>query len=120
MRTITKTILTLVAILFVGACTTTRIAGSVVGEYQHKLKPFGFYWLRVLENGVVGTPPPIEVVGKRKWKMVDNELHIIGKFGTQVLRVNNDSSITDIAHIDKDGKRTDLSKDKQITYEKFR
>ena len=50
--------------------------------------------------------------GEAPWKIVDGELHVEGKVGGDelerlVYRINKDNSITIIAIIDEDGKRTD-------------
>ena len=53
------------------------------------------------------------------WKLVNGEIHIIGEYSAEVWRINPDRSITVVAEV-ADGKRTDLPKDKQITYERIK
>ena len=52
----------------------------------------------------------------RKW-----ELHIIDEDGdADVIRINKDGSITNIATIDKDGEREDTPKEDQVTVQKIK
>jgi hypothetical protein len=127
MRTITKTILTIVAILFVGACSTTPTMKSVAGTYE--IKRDGHTGQTVLlENGT----SEMYMDGKKrhelgaKWNIIDGEIHAESKVklvGTPVrgiYKINKDGSITAIAMIDKDGKRLDVPKHEQGTYKKIK
>ena len=92
-------------------------------------------WLdgdEILENGVVKGYLNNKKTAEDKWSLL-TEIHPIKQhsfFGkvihigredgkTEVARINPDSSITFVAQIDKDGKRTDRPKDKQHTFKKF-
>ena len=56
-----------------------------------------------------------------KWKIVNDELHIIDTDGdADVIRINKDGSITNIATIDKDGEREDYPKEDQTTIKKIK
>jgi len=55
------------------------------------------------------------------WKIVDGEIHVGRSDGMIIIsRINNDSSITGIATIGKDGKRTVAPKGRQITLKKIK
>jgi len=130
MKIITKTILTIVAILFVGACaTTTPTMKSLAGEYQCNLGGSNTgttikYVL--LDTGILEvwrihykTPKPAKR-DECTWAIVDGELHVEFDSGTiEVFRINMHTDadkkqtstlwdrIIQLATIDKDGNRKD-------------
>jgi len=60
---------------------------------------------------------------KHKWKLVGKEVHI-GDFpsddSTSVYILNQNSDLTQIAHINEEGERTDFPEDGQPTYKKIK
>jgi len=92
---------------------------SVVGEYElkhngHTIKIF------CLENGVCERyENNSKKLGEDKWLIVNKEIHIKYDDMIGVFRINPDKSITYIADI-VDGKRKDLTKDKQFTFKKIK
>ena len=94
---------------------------KVVGTYEIKE---GEYTYRVvlLETGIVEKyRNGKEHDEEDKWKIVDGEIHIIeGSGHIDVIRINKDGSITNIATIDKDGKRKEAPKDIQLTLKKIK
>ena len=94
---------------------------KVVGTYE--IKKDGFTnKLFLQENGIVAHYlGGLEQKGGAKWSIANGEIHTIGKDGSfGVLRINKDRSITFIAEIEKDGKRTDIPKDEQLTLKKIK
>ncbi len=92
---------------------------SVVGEYEYKSVDGFTRKLVFLENGVYEWYVNGRKQTKRKWSIVDGETHV--KFGSgrfEVWRINPDESITGVAII-RGGKRTDLTKEHQLTFKKI-
>ena len=94
---------------------------SVVGEYELKTENGNTYKYIYLDNGIreyyINGKKQIEL----KWSISNGELHL--KWNTvliHVFRINPDKSITYIAEIFKDVKRTDWLKDEQTTYKKIK
>jgi len=93
---------------------------KVVGEYEFKVSTVTVR-LVFMDGGFAES----YTNGKKeeedaKWKIVDGELHVVDKDKSiLVYRINKDGSITQIAQIDKDGKRKDYPKEEQITYKKI-
>ena len=94
---------------------------KVVGEYEFK-NEIGLVRKDVyLANGNFEDYLDGEKQEEGKWKVVDGELHVEGEtFVVLVSRINKDGSITDIASIDKDGKREDIPKEDQHTAKKIK
>ena len=94
---------------------------KAIGTYEIK-KDGDTYRVVLLETGIVEKYRN----GKKhdeedKWKIVDGEIHIIeGSGHMDVIRINKDGSITNIATIDKDGKREDAPKEDQVTIQKIK
>jgi len=116
-----KNIILLIAVLVVSACATTSTVKSVSGTYELKIDG-DTYRSVLLENGIVESYKN----GKKreeegKWKISkEGELHDIYNGDIFVFRINKDTSITLIAEINKDGKRVDLPKEKQITVKRIK
>ena len=113
-----KTLILLTSILFLNSCATlTPEEQKVVGTYELKEGR-----VVLLKNGItefhIGG---YEVRTGDKWKITkDGQIHAVGESGFMGLwRINSDGSITGIAQI-VDGKREDLSKDRQLTYKKIK
>ena len=96
---------------------------KVVGEYEFK-NDGGSGGLILLENGnseAYYNGKKVEEEGK--WGISkEGELHVGDRAGIQLLifRINNDSSITAIARMSKDGKREEAPKDYQSTFKKIK
>ena len=124
-----KYITLIIGLLVVGCLTPEQKAlrGSVVGEYE---SPIGG-WTRgnvtyppakqvYLENGTVEQSMDGKKHTAFKWAIVDGEIHIDPNSRLiAIWRINTDRSITHIAYI-VDGKRTEFSKEEQITYKKIK
>ena len=93
---------------------------KVVGTYEYRDERT--LRLVFLKNGVMEAYKN----GKKretehKWKTVEGGIHTINVDGSiDVVRINKDDSITRIAAIDEDGKREELSKDRQRTFKKIK
>jgi len=97
---------------------------KVVGTYEIMI---GKTTMRLvfLENGL--TEQYIDDYDKQaegKWIIVDREIHIedIGEEkseGKAVFKINKDGDLNDIAYIEN-GKRTDRSKESQLTFKKIK
>jgi len=122
-----KYIALVIGLLAVGCGNSKELTAEekkVVGTYELKEKrATGSFTLRVvvLDNGAVEAYANGKKHGEGKW-IISKEggMHIIGEGETEVFRINKDGSITLIAIIDKDGKRTDIPKDEQLTIEKIK
>ena len=126
-----KNLLILIIIMLVGCATTpatTPAMKSVAGTYENNDESvtildasFGITYRRVLlENGIVKIYRNGKKKQEDKWSIVDGELHIdYGFREIHVWRINKDKSMTVIAEI-ADGKRTDIPKEKQITYKRIK
>jgi hypothetical protein len=113
MRTL---IILVVGLLSVGCGNSAE--KKVVGEYEYK-EDGDTDKLVFLENGVY----KLYLNGKKqdasKWSIVDGEIHLKAPpLFVFVWRINKDKSLTEIANIDRDGKRTDISD--QSTYKKIK
>jgi len=91
---------------------------KIVGEYERNYPATGALKQVFLDNGI----RELHVDGKKKyenkWKIVDGKIHIDEDGDMVVYRINPDRSITGIAVIDKDGKRTDY--EFQLTFKKIK
>ena len=106
---------------------------KVVGTYEGRLMTRRLVFL---ENGIVeehrrGKNDFDETKWSKdddelKWSISNGEIHIIALggdgvvLGGVVFSINKDGSITDIASIDKDGKREDIPKEDQHTAKKIK
>ena len=95
---------------------------KVLGTYE--LKKYGAT-LRVviLENGIVeGYKNGKKEEGEGKWSISkEGEIHIVTKAGIIIVyRIDKDGSITQIAYIEKDGKRIDPPEEEQATFKKIK
>ena len=121
-----KSLIVLIAgLLAVGCATLTpeekqkdfRI--SVIGIYEHTGRNNTFKWV-FLENGIAEYYRNGKQGGEFKWAIVGGEKHVDGGVaGIEVYRINKERSIAQIAYI-SDGKRTDFSKEDQLTYKKIK
>ncbi len=126
MKIITKTILTIVAILFANACATTSpTMKSVAGEYKgNKGNTFDgamaeYLKYVFLENGVFEQHINGGKGEVAKWSIVDGEIQVKYRRGSiQFWRINADKSITLIA--EQARSRKDYSKEIQPTYKKIK
>ena len=95
---------------------------SVVGEYERGFRgTIAKQRLVFQENGKVERSSTYGEDAELNWEIVDGEIHMEGELPKVVLggrthikwayKINKDISITRIASIDKDGKRTDLLTD---------
>ena len=112
---------------------TNKVDGTTekpVKELTPEQKGLGTYELKIdgitlrfviLETGIVEK----YINGKKheeegKWKIVEGQIHIIdGQGKIDVLRINKDNSITNIASI-RNGKRIDVPKEEQLTVKKIK
>ena len=106
---------------------------KVIGIYEGRLMTRRLIFL---ENGIVeehrrGKNDLDETKWSKdddelKWSISNGEIHIIALggdgvvLGGVVFSINKDGSITDIASIDKDGKREDFPKENQHTIQKIK
>jgi hypothetical protein len=125
MRIITKTILTIVTILFANACATTPTMKSVAGIYENSVPGAGIWKILLIKNGDwVSNQEGKSDVGKGHWEIVNEELRLTYNkpkewYGhISVYRINENGSITHIAFL-KEGKREEIPKDKQPTSKKL-
>ena len=113
-----NTLITLIAVLFTGACATTPIptVKSVAGIYENSVPNVGIWKLLLMKNGEweeykEGSTDKDE----GHWKIVDGEIHkkhrddLIATY-----RINEDGSITHTAFL-IGGKRKETPRDKQPT-----
>ena len=120
-----KTLIVLVVgILAVGCLTSEQkqkaLRDSVVGEYEFKYTSGQTHKQVLLDNGVVEGYLDDKKGGEGKWSIVDGEIHVNHGGGfIRIFRINKDSSLTNIREIDKDGVRTDLSKEDQSIWKKL-
>jgi len=118
---------------------------KLIGQYRGTADFANLWGMGLRENGIAeyyfetskdradGGPSRI-IKWRTKWKITkDGELHVEFNDLTraklsvpvqemeevEVYRINKDGSITQIAQIDKDGKRKDYPKEEQITYKKI-
>ena len=120
-----KPLLTLIVGLLAVGCMTPEqnqktLRDSVVGEYEHKKRGHKYVFLEngAAEGYVHGNRQKAE---EYKWSIVGGEIHV--KYDSELInvyRINEDKSITYIAEIFKDVKRTDWLKDEQTTYKKIK
>ena len=116
-------IVLVLGLLAVGCATLTpeekkAFRDSVVGEYEIKYEDGDTRKLVLLDNGIRESYVNVEKLRERKWSIVKGEIQFYYEDGfIEVYRINKDTSITWIADID-DGKRTDYSKEDQITIPK--
>ena len=121
MKIITKTILTIVAILFANACATTPTVKSVAGAYEHN--PTN-QKLILEKNGEFGQTHKGKSFSKGHWEIVNGELRKtytepkdhVGI--TNVFRINKDGSLTHISYL-VEGKRHEMLIDKQRSWRKL-
>ena len=114
--------LMIVSVILLAGCATTPTMKSVAGTYGWK-EDGNTIKLVLLENGVYEYHFKGNKSAEAKWSIENKEIHISFAvlFGRiNVYRINKDVSITLIAHIDKDGKRRDLTKEEQSTYIKIK
>ena len=117
-----KYLLILITIMLVGGCDTALTVKDVAGEYEQS-GIFITHKSVLLENGLTKDYENGKLTDEGKWTIVNGEIHVIyekgsrvdggGEWVKQVVRINQDRSITVISEIDKDGKRTDVALHKQ-------
>ena len=114
-----KPLLVLIVGLMVVGCATTTTTKSMAGIYGAKVGST-FSRVLLLENGEAESYTNGRQSEKCRWYKKDGVLHIVGESGVHGFnRINPDGSFTGIAQIDKEGKRTDYPKEKQVwTWEK--
>ena len=112
-----KNIILIIAVMLVGACTTTSTKPvkeltpeqKLLGEYESKTENGITFKQVFLDNGIYewyenGKKEEAEF----KWSIVKGEIHVLRESGDiAVWSINKDRSITNIAII-RDGKRTDI------------
>ena len=105
-----------------------RLRDSVVGEYEFErtkniLGGPGKYKYVFLENGAwehYKFSNNTKKVGS-KWIISNGELHVFARTaGKWIYRINTDKSITYIAVINDEKRRTDFSKEEQYTFKKIK
>ena len=123
MKIITKTILTIVAILFANACSTTPTVKSVAGIYDNKGTET--FKLLLTEDGkCVQNQEGKPNVWKGHWEIVNGELRLTVKEPKKdyakinVHKINSDGSITQIRWLGV-GEKQEIPRDKQATYKKL-
>ena len=131
MKIITKTLLTIIAILFANACaTTTSTTKSLVGEYQCDSINIKYI---IRENGRVEVLQILgkasEKVAEHKWEITNGELLFKLDVGTtDVFRIYTNAlikqnptlfdKIVKVSYIDKAGNRKDFSE--QLIFKKIK
>ena len=124
-----KVLISILIGLLVGGCATLTpeqkqqkaLRDSVLGEYEHKDEDGDTLKYVFLGNGVYEWHENGEKLSAHKWSVVKDEIHIaVSNAHTDVYRINPDKSITEIASINLDGKRTDRLKDHQYTFIKIK
>jgi len=99
----------------------TEEENQIIGEYEFKDEDGYTYKYVFLENGVREWYKMCKKAREAKWSIVNKEIHVDDDFGEiYVYRINKDKSITYIATISFGTHRTDLPKEKQITYIKIK
>ena len=92
---------------------------KAIGKYELNRDGVDFR-LSFLENSIAEGYRDGKKSSKAEWKVVDGELHVEEEDGSiGIARVNKNGNITYIARI-IDGKRTDLPKEKQLTFIKIK
>jgi len=123
-----KNLILLIAVMVLSACATTSTMKSVAGTYELK-KDGDTYRGVLLENGISEGYINGKKYEEGKWRISkEGEMHLsnspvrgsVAKGYTEVCRINKDGSITLIAVIPKDGKRTDIPKENQFTSKKIK
>ena len=116
-----KAVLTLIAVLFVGAC-SSALRDRVVGTYEFKRDGNTGRLVLLVKNRVTEAYINGKKYNEGKWgKNIDGEILVEDKDGNVgVLGINKDGSLTLIAEIDKDGKRKDATKEDQYTLKKIK
>ena len=111
--------ITLIIGLLVVGCGKTE-EEKVLGEYEFKEDGMTFKYV-YRENDVKGYYVNGKKIAEYKWTIVNGEIHTINVDGSiDVVRINKDDSITQIAWI-IDGKRTDIPKENEVwTYKKIK
>ena len=116
--------ITLIIGLLVVGCASTPTMESVAGTYERKKDVETTTRMVLLKNGISEwhVNGRIRAVDTGWWSISkDGEIYDHFSDGSIfVLRINKDRSITDIADIDINGKRTDSPKEKQFTYKKIK
>ena len=94
---------------------------KVIGTYELKENGGTYRWV-FLANGIVEYYTNGKNDDEGKWSISEEgEMHVENKDGDiSVGRINKDGSITNIATIYKDGKRTDKPKEEQDTVKKIK
>jgi hypothetical protein len=116
-----NTLITLIAVLFTGACATTPTMKSVAGTYERKDRDSDHNRRVFLDNGV--SEFYVNDIKKRddRWKITkDRELHIVFEDGhVAVFYINKNGSLTGIATIDG-GKRKDEGSKYHYNYNRIK
>ncbi len=114
-----KTLTVLMVGLLAVGCATMPTMKSVAGVYEVKDIDGDTVSAVLLENGITEKYENGKLEGKYKWSIVHGEIYVEDDDVT-VLKTNKDGSLTAIAEIDKDGKRTDHPKEEQITAKRIK
>ena len=102
--------------MMVVGCETTPAKESIVGTYERKSGEVAYRW-GVLENNILEYYMDGQKAGKAKWAVAGKEVRVEYENGIVLFRNNIDDSLTRIAKIDRDGKRTDIPKDLEWTFQ---
>ena len=119
-----KYITLIIGLLVVGCCTPVKeltLREKVVGTYEGKIGEATIKFV-FLENGVYEFYENGKKDYEDKWSIVDGEIHVFldkMSYMISVSRINKDNSYSMIAVI-IEGKRTDFSKEYQLTYKKIK
>ena len=115
-----KLILALIAALFTSAC-ATPLKDKIVGAYELKSVEDDTYRQVFLKNGIreyyINDSKGREYKGE--WEISnDGKIHVNKQGMIAIYRINDNDSISLIAEIDRDDNRTNLPKDKPVTFDR--
>ena len=114
-----------IGLLVVGCGSGRKLTAEeekILGTYELKDKDGEAHKIVFLENGIMeGYDNGKKQKEEFKWKIYDGEINVYMYDDIYVFKINEDSSITLIAVIDADGKRSeDAPKEEQWNYKKVK
>jgi hypothetical protein len=94
---------------------------KAIGTYERKEDEFTFRGV-FLETGIVEVYKNGKKEEEAKWSISkEGELHVEDNYGhIDIIRINKDGSLTEIARRDGDGEREDIPKEEQFTIKKIK
>ena len=95
-----------------------KLEEKIVGSYEDIHEGHFIHKLVFLENGKAEYHS-VGVKEESEWKIVGKEVHVDLDDFISVWKIEPNGNLTNIAEIE-DGKRTDLSKEKQSTFKKLK